>query len=230
MQHLPRIAMPTVRIVSIIVGILYISGMIIGMLSTVPAIDDPVYMSKMAINKNQMIGGAIYQFCLALIYIFIAIFLYPIVKDSNPTLSIGYLSFRIIAGIFNILGVLLILLLFSLSQEYISSGIISEVAYQLQGSTLRNARDIINHVLMIISLGISSVFLYTILYQTELIPQWLSFWGLIGIIVSILASMLVMLQKIEIITPIYFLLNLPLALQELIFALLLIIRGLKKTI
>jgi hypothetical protein len=71
---------------------------------------------------------------------------------------------------------------------------------------------------------------YTILYQTKLIPRWLSLWGLSGTIFTILASLLVMFHMIDIITSIYIVLNLPLILLEILLAIWFIAKGFDKNV
>lgn len=208
-------------------GILFIAGMIAGVLSVVPAIDASDYLIKAADNANQLIIGAIFHLIMAVAYIGVAITLYPILKKFNKNLALGFLSFRIIATVFIILGVISLLLLLSLSQEYTKASPSDLVVFQTIGELLRSARDFSNHIAMIISLSIGGIMFYALLFQAKLIPAWLSVWGLIGAILAIAASLLVMFSMVEIVTPFYILLNVPMALQELILALWLIFKGFK---
>jgi len=87
----------------------------------------------------------------------------------------------------------------------------------------------VNHIAMIITLSIGGIMLYIILIQSELIPMWLSIWGLAGSALSIIASFFVMFRIVDILTPTYIVLNLPMAIQELTFAIWLIIKGFNNT-
>lgn len=51
-------------------------------------------------------------------------------------------------------------------------------------------------------------------------------WGLAGASVAMLASILVMFRIIDIITPLYLALNFPAGIQELVFAVWLMVKGL----
>jgi hypothetical protein len=62
-----------------------------------------------------------------------------------------------------------------------------------------------------------------LLYQTKLVPRWLTGWGIVGTAVTIVASCLFMFSSIDLITSVY--MNLPLALQEMVFAGWLIVKG-----
>lgn len=74
------------------------------------------------------------------------------------------------------------------------------------------------------------LFIIGILYQTKLVPRWLSGWGFIGSTFTISASLLVMFNQIGIITPIYIVLSLPMALLEMVLAIWLIVKGFNHSI
>ena len=70
---------------------------------------------------------------------------------------------------------------------------------------------------------VAGMILNVLLYQTNLVPRWLSGWGLAGTVVAIAASGLFMVRTIDLLTSVY--LNFPLALQEIVFAGWLIMKG-----
>jgi hypothetical protein len=82
-----------------------------------------------------------------------------------------------------------------------------------------------NHVAMILATSTAGLIFYILLYQTKLIPRWLSTWGLAGTIFTILASLLIMFHIIDIITTINIVLNLPLILLEMVLAIWFIAKG-----
>ncbi len=208
-----------------IAGWLYILGTVAGILSVVPVIDDPDYLIKASANENQVIIGAFFQFIMAVAYVGIAISLHPILRKYHEGLSLGFVGFRIIAGVFLVIGVISLLLLLTLSQEFVKAGAPASSYFQILGGLLRAGRDLVNHVAMILSLSIGGLMYYSVLYQSKIVPRWLSGWGLAGTALTILASLLVMFRSIEIITTIYMVLNIPMALQEMVLAVWLIVKG-----
>ncbi len=66
---------------------------------------------------------------------------------------------------------------------------------------------------------------YCIFYQTRLIPRWLSGWGLTGAALCMVAGLLVMLGLIIPVSTIHIVLNLPIAVQEMVLAVWLIVKG-----
>ena len=158
-------------------------------------------------------------------YVGFAITLYPILRKYKESLALGFLSFRIIAAVLNIIGFISLLLLLSLSQEFVKAGTPDSSYFQTLGDLLRSARDFVNHIAMILATSVGGLMFYFLLYQTKLIPRWLSLWGLLGTIFTIFASLLIMFHKIDIITSTYIVLNLPLILLEIVLAIWLIVRG-----
>ncbi len=217
--------MNTNRKIAIIAGALIIIGMVAGVLSIVSVIEDPDYLIKVSANENQVIIGAFFQFIMVPAYIGFALSLYPILKKYNEGLALGFVGFRIIAGMFLIIGVISLLLLLTLSQEYVKAGAPDSSYFQTLGELLRAGRDLVNHAAMILALSLGGLMFYYIFYQTKLVPRWLSGWGFIGTTLTILASFLLMFRLIEVISLTYLVLNLPMALQEMVLAVWLIVKG-----
>lgn len=84
-------------------GILFLIGTIVGILSVAPAIDTPDYLIQASLNINQIIPGAVFQFIMAVVYISIAVSLFPVLRKFNESLALGFLCFRIIAAVYLIL-------------------------------------------------------------------------------------------------------------------------------
>jgi hypothetical protein len=210
---------------TIVTGIFIISGIVAGILSVAPAIDAPDFLIKASANANQVIIGAISQFIMSIAYLGVAIILYPILRKFNDSFALGFLSFRIVAAIFIIIGVIILLLLLALSQEFINAVPQDSLYFQILGNLLRTGRDLVNHVFMILALCIGGLMFYYILFQTRLVPRWLSVWGLLGTTLTMIASLLILFHSIDIITPVYMILNMPMALQEIILAIWLIVKG-----
>jgi hypothetical protein len=124
---------------------------------------------------------------------------------------------------FIVIGVILLFLLLTLSQEYVRAGAPVPSHFQIIGELLRTGRDLINHVGMILVLSMGGLLFCYLLYLTKLVPRWLSGWGLVGTAVTITASFLFMFRIIELMTSVY--MNFPLALQEMVFAVWLIVKG-----
>ena len=156
-------------------------------------------------------------------YVGMAITLYPVLKKYNESLALGYVGFRLVAAAFIVIGVIILFLLLTLSQEFIKAGAPVSSHFQAIGELLRTGRDLVNHVGMILVLSMGGLMFYYLLYQTKLVPRWLAGWGIVGTAVTIVASCLFMFRSVDLITSVY--MNFPLALQEMVFAVWLIAKG-----
>jgi hypothetical protein len=210
---------------AIIAGVLFIIGTVAGVLSVVSVIEDPDFLIKVSANENQVLRGAFFQFIMAAVYVGIAITLYPILRKYNEGLALGFAGFRIIAGVFHIIGVISLILLLTLSREFVKAGASDLSYFQTLGGLLRAGRDFVNHVAMILALSLGCFMFYYLLYQTKLVPRWLSGWGLLGTALTISASLLLMFRLVGIMSTTYLGLNLPMALQEMVLAIWLIVKG-----
>lgn len=210
---------------TIVAGALYLVGTIAGILSIAPAIDATDYLIRASAHASQVLVGALFQFVMTIAYVGFAIALYPILRRYQESLALGFLGFRIIAAVLNIVGFISLLLLLSLSQEFVKAGMPESSDFPTLGGLLRSGRDLVNHVAMILSSGVGSLMFYISLYLTKLVPRWLSLWGLLGTLLTISASLLIMFRIINIITTVYIAMNLPLILLEVVLAIWFIARG-----
>ena len=215
--------MSTDRITAMVAGGLYVLGLIAGILSVVPVIDLPDYLLQTSARASQVTRGAFFQFLMMTAYVGMAITLYPILQKQNASLALGYVGFRLVAAALIVIGVILLLLLLAVSQEFSKAGAPEASHFQTIGEILRSGRDLVNHVGMILVLSMGGLLLNVLLYQSNLVPRWLSGWGLAGTAVAIAASCLFMVRTIDLLTSVY--LNFPLALQEIVFAGWLIVKG-----
>ncbi len=217
--------MNTNRKITIMAGVLFIVGVIAGLLSVVPAVEDQEYLVKVSANENQVIIGAFFQFIMAAAYAGFAILLYPILRKYAEGLALGFVGFRMVAVTFNLIGVIILPLFLILSQEFIDAGTPNSSYFQILGDLLRAGRDLVNHVAMILAMSLGDLMLFFILYQAKLVPRWLSGWGFAGTILTIVASVLLLFGLTNVITPTYLVLNVPLALQGFVLAGWLIAKG-----
>ncbi len=219
--------MDTYNGILIVVGTLYLFVFIAGILSIAPAVDDPDYLTKSASNSNQLYKAVFFQFLMAILYLGIAILLYPILKVSDERLAVGFLGSRIMTALFVLIGTIILLLILRLSQGFIKETSSNSSHYHVIGDLLKTARDLVNHVGMIIVLCTGGIILNIGMIQSELIPIWLSVWGILGSVIAMSASVLVVIKRVQIVSPTYLILNVPIALQEIVFAVFLILKGFK---
>ena len=215
--------MNTNRKAAILAGVLYFLGIIAGVFSVVPVIDIPNYLAQISSNASQVNSGAFFQFLMTAAHVGMAITLYPILKKHNESLALGYVGSRLVAAAFNVIGVIILLLLLTLSREFVKTGDPVSSHFQIIGELLRMGRDLTNHAGVILVMSMGGLILYYLLYRANLVPRWLAGWGLVGTAVAIVAGCLFMFRSIDLMTSVY--MDFPLALQEIVFAVWLIAKG-----
>ncbi len=92
-----------------ITGVLFIIAIVAGMLGvafTQPVLDAPDHLAKISGNENRVITGALFLFIMAAACAGIGISLYPVLKNYNEGLALGSAGFRIIEGLFHIVGII----------------------------------------------------------------------------------------------------------------------------
>ncbi|WP_326490973.1 DUF4386 domain-containing protein [Brevibacillus brevis] len=213
---------------AVMTGVLLIAGLITGICSVVPVIDGADYLVKASTNENQVLIGAFSQLFMIVAYVGIPILMYPLLSKHHKGLALGSVAFGIIAGVFIILGVIILLLLLTVSHEFAKIGTLHVSYFQTLGGLLREGRDLVNHVATTLAFVLAMFLFNYIFYQTRLVPRWLSVWGLIGSTLSIVASLLFMIRFIGLDTT-YMVLNIPIAFQQLALAIWLIMKGFTPT-
>jgi hypothetical protein len=216
------------RKIAIIAGVLFIIATVASLLSLpfiAPILDATDYLIKISANENRIAIGALFKFIAAAASAGIAISLYPILKKYNQGLALGSVGFRIIEGMLGIVGVICLLLLTTLSQEFVKAGAPDSSYFQTSGALIVAVRDWMGNVAGLLAFGLGALMYYYIFFQTKLVPRWLSGWGLIGIILIIVISMLVMFRVIAPMSTTQIVLAVPIAVQEMVLAVWLIVKG-----
>ncbi|HUW11422.1 MAG TPA: DUF4386 domain-containing protein, partial [Anaerolineae bacterium] len=92
-----------------ITGILFIVAMVASLLGSGlmgSIVGAPDYFVQIAANKNLIVLGAILTFIAAAGSAGIAISLYPVLRKHNEGLALGSVGFRLVEGVFYIVGAL----------------------------------------------------------------------------------------------------------------------------
>lgn len=210
---------------AVALGGLVIAGMVSGILSSVPALEFPDYMTALPLIETQVLAAVFFQAAMAISYAYIAVLIYPFIQRYDKGLANAYFGFRIIGAGFLFVGIGSLLLLLWLSQAFVASGQADVSHMLILGELLRRGRDILNHIGLILPWSIGGLILYYSFFKMRIVPQWLAIWGLAGSALTLLSTMLYMLTFIEMATPLYFALNMPTASGELVLAFHLIIKG-----
>ena len=220
--------MNTYRKTAIIVGVLYIIGTVAGVLSVVvtgPILGASDYLAKVAANANQLTIGALLVLLMGLPLAMVPVMLFPIFRKINEPLAVGYVVFRgALETMTYIVSVITWLFLLIVGREYAAAGAADASYFRTLGALLRDGHDAITTILIIVfSLG--ALMLYYVLWQSKLIPRWISGWGVIAILLHLATGFLIMFHLMTAFSTINIVVNLPIGLQEMVMAVWLIVKG-----
>jgi Domain of unknown function (DUF4386) len=221
------------RKTAIIVGVLYIIGTVSGILSM--ASSGPVraatYLSSIAANPNQIVIAALFVLLMGLTLALVPVMLFPLLKKFSEVLAIGYVVFRGALETTLYIGMTIgWLMLIVLSHEYVKAGAPAASYFQTLGTLLLAGNETLNTVLIIV-FSLNALMLYTVFYQSKLIPRWISIWGFIAILLHLTTAFLLLFGIVDSTTsPVLMVFNLLILVQEMVMAVWLIVKGFNSVI
>lgn len=220
--------MNTYRKNAIIVGVLFLTATVMGMLAdslvgSILNVQD--YLMNVYPNRIQLITGVLITFILGLAVIGIAIFLFPVLKKQSEPLALGYAGIRIAEFPILLVWSISPLLLITISQEIVTAGDTEASSFQSFGDVLIGLRYWTWLLVYIIN-GIATLILACLLYQSLLVPRPISVLGLIGGVVLILGTAIAMMSShVDVNQGIGLLAVVPGGLFELILPIWLLVKG-----
>jgi hypothetical protein len=176
-------------------------------------------------NGNQVIFGALLAVVGAAASASIAISLYPVLKRYSQGLALGAVGFRLIEGVLYIVGVVGLMLLLTLSQEFVKAGAPSSSYFQTLGALILAGYHFVNNAGAVMAFSLGAMMYYYIFYRTRLVPLWLSGWGFVGAAMCMVSGVLVMFSLIGAFSTSQVVLALPIGVQEMVLAVWLIVKG-----
>ena len=208
-----------------IVGVLFIVATVTSIIggSLLLPLDDQNYLIDVAAHENQIILGFLLEFILALSVIGIAALLLPVLKPHGEGMAVGYVAVRTVEATFILIASITALVVLALSQDWGSAG---GAGVEPVGSALLSAREWALFVGTLVVFGVSAVILNTLLYRSRLVPVWLSLLGLVGGLLLLTSAVVEMFAYgVDAPVALQLLGAAPIALQEMILAVLLIWKG-----
>lgn len=218
----------TSRKIAIVVGVLFITAMITSLMggSLIDSITAaPDYLVAVSENETQLIVGVFLELINAIAVVGIGLLMYPILKQHNETIALGYLGLRIIESIFCSVIVVSPLSLITLSQEYINAGSADASYLQTAGTLSIAGRSNVVGLLIPVFFSLAALLLYYLLYQSKLVPRFISVWGFIGVVLILTLNLLLTSSLLEIDVTTGLIFALPIMTNEIFLAIWLIVKG-----
>jgi hypothetical protein len=171
------------RKTAIVVGVLFIlaaAAAIIGLALYGPVLHDPDYIIKGSASETQVIWGAFLEIVLAFSVICISIIMYPMLKKYNEILALGYVCFRLLEATMIVVGIMSLLSIVTLSQEFAKSAASNVSSFLVAGKLLVVVHDWTFLFGPNVALGASTLMMSYVLYKSRLVPRFIAVLGLVG--------------------------------------------------
>ena len=222
------------RNIATIVGVLFIVATVVNIIGARlvdSVLNSSDWLGVISGSAMQVKAGSFLLAISALASVSIAIWLYPILKKYNPFLALTAVVFRTIEAVFYTISAAGSLSLIVLGQEYLKAGSPSGSYFQVLGNFVQTICDASGFVFAVIAFSFGGIAYYFIFYQTKLIPRWLSVWGIISCILLLVAVLSAIYQgpPFAIFGPTMALAG-SIALQEMVMAVWLIVKGFNQSV
>ena len=157
------------------IGVLYIIGTVALVLSlpvTGATLTAAGGAGQVTAPPNQVAVGALLLLLAGFALAMVPVVFWPIGKRYNETLAMGYVVFRgALETVLYIVMALGWLLLIALSTQPDTAPL---------AGLVRTIEAVIGDQLIAIPFALGALMFYVLLYQSRLVPRWLSVWGLVG--------------------------------------------------
>lgn len=225
----PTMSLPSsTRIAGRRVGILYIVGTLAGIVSVAalaPVTSADSALQAVADSSTRLSIAVLAVLTMGLALAMIPLVAYPVLRPHGSTLARGYIVFR--SGLETVGYVLTAagwLLLIPLSASAAARADDSALAPLADALLASEGVGSIGTVVFVIG----AAMFYALLWRARLVPRWLTGWGLVALAACLVGAVLTILGVQESQSSAGVALAVPLALQEMVLAVWLIVRGFRE--
>lgn len=175
-----------------VVGFLFLAAMLTygpGSGITASILGAPDSLANVAANRTTFTLGAALMLVNSAVVVAIGVLLFPTLKRHNERIALGYYASRVFEAVLLTLGVVGLLSLTTVSEEYLRTGAADAAHLEALGALAVQINDVAYQVAMA-ALGLGSLFFCFLLYQTRLVPRTLAVWGFAGYAVFLTGALL----------------------------------------
>jgi hypothetical protein len=175
-----ELEMKTYRKTAVAVGILYILATAMSLMDSVltKGITGAAgHLEQLAGSGDQFIAGALLAVAAGLCVVVLAGLLFPLLRQRNEGAALAYFGVRILEAVTLVVTALSTLLLVTVGRESLTSGAAAASSLRATAAVIEGLHEWAFPLNPFV-FGLGAVILYVLLYQTRLVPRWLSVWGL----------------------------------------------------
>ena len=210
------------------IGWLFVVATVAGVLSVLvmsSTLGDENLLEAVYANQGSLIVGELLIFLMLAAMVGTAVLLYPVLKRHSEPFALGYVLARTLEVTILAIGLVAGLLLVPLSWDSIGAESADIASAGVLAESLKASSDWTGYLGAQMVFSLSALVLNLAFYRHELVPPWLSLWGLVGVPLMFASGLLVMFESLNSNASAINLLVIPLAVQEMVMAIWLIARG-----
>ena len=211
-----------------VVGTLLIVCSVATLLSVAPLgslLEGPVDLAQLAANDNAVVLTALIEFVAAASCAGIAIALYPVLRRYGPAMALAAAAARVVEAALVLVSTLSLLALLSLAQESVEAGVAGTAATDASVQVLLAVRQWVPNFMILLPFLLGAGLYYLLMYRSRIVPRWLSVWGLLAVVLSLVATVYSGFTQDFGLATFSTALNAPIGLQEMALAVWLIAKG-----
>jgi len=165
-------------------------GFSIGTALLAPTVDPSHDLATIYPDRTQVVVGVLFEYVNVAAIVGFAVLLYPYLKRHGEGLALGYVACRILEGAAYVVAMVSTLSLITLSKEAAAAGAPDAPAYEVARSVALGEGYWATQMATV-AFVLGAVVLYSLLYRSQLVPRFISVWGLIAIVLLVAANIVV---------------------------------------
>ncbi|HSL31517.1 MAG TPA: DUF4386 domain-containing protein [Anaerolineales bacterium] len=179
-HDLKSVSMRSRMTYSRLIGALFLAAFLLyglGFGLVTSAVGAPVSLSTISAHQSTLVLGAFMMLLNSVAVVAIGVLFFPILEQYGKRTAVAYLTARIVEGVFLAVGVLSLLMMLPLAQQAVNA---ENAAWAAGLGSLATQWNTMAYQIAMMSLGLASLFVCWLLFQTRLIPRFISAWGFVG--------------------------------------------------
>jgi hypothetical protein len=213
----------TARVAGLLFVIATAAGILsVALLGPADAISAPADLAKI---QNQVAAGALMVLVMAAAIAMIPPTLFPVLKEHNEGLALGYVVARAIEVVVLLPAAIGPLLLLSMASPQSAAGAAYDPGLFNSVRVLSQTYDTWGYFVSVVFFCLSVLLLNYLLFRSRLVPRLISGWALLALLPYLADGVAVLFGLLTISSALHTLLIVPLALNEMALALWLLVKG-----
>jgi hypothetical protein len=180
-----RVTTQPSRTATTVAGVLFLLALVVSILGgglSEAVLTAPEYLANVYPNRSQVIIGVLLELVNAAAVVGIAAALFPVLRRHQESMAVGYVGLRVVEAMVQVVAVISPLAMIALGKAYLGEAAPDVANYTLVGTVLMAARTQSTGLLLPVFFGLGAAVLYIVLYQSRLVPRFISVWGLVGVV------------------------------------------------